>query len=820
MRKNQVQFTIGVMMLLLGVVGLFGQTSNWATLGSDGRLHYKTDANGNRIIDFSSAGYGGGGVSLPNVPVRVTLNPSGGDDTAAIQSAINAVSAMPIGSDGFRGAVQLAAGTFSVSSTLHISASGVVLHGNGSGPGGTVINMTGDPFLFLSIAGSGSTQNVGSSVPIIDPYVPSGASSLTVSNASNFHAGDTVLVRRPVTSGWIHFMGMDTLVRDGQPQTWISAGSTITTDRVITAVSGNVITVDVPLTDSFDSQFVSPPGASIVKYNFPGRISQVAAEGFSVIAVPKNVDITQPQYEGLSVSAVLNAWVRDVTFQDTQNTITVSTNVKQMTFDNVIVNHTAPHSGDGPADFALSGTQLLANKCSVLGLGSNVWAAVTQSRVTGPVALLNFHSDDRGFDPHQRWATGLLCDNCSFPNSHTSDKAGVAYSNRGILGSGQGWDAGWSVAWNVNSKFFTIQQPPGSQNFCVGCVGTVLTQAQPGTSSPLLPNGIYDSFGTPVTPSSLYLQQLLERKGPQAVINIGYLDYLKSIDSVAPVTTASISPSPNGNGWNNSDVTVTLSSTDNESTGGTGAQQISFSASGAQSVGATVVSGGSTSFTINKEGITTVTFFGTDFAGNVETAKTVSIKVDKTPPAISALRTPASNGNGWNNSDVSVAFQCADAVSGLAADSPPAPIVLSAEGANQSASGACTDLAGNTASATIGGINIDKTPPSMVCGAVPNHLWPPNHKLVPVNISVTVSDALSGPNGFTLTSAINSEPDSGLGDMQGFVVGSAPISGLLRAGRLGSGAGRVYAFTYNGTDRAGNSASCTTNVSVPHDQGQ
>jgi len=334
-----------------------------------------------------------------------------------------------------------------------------------------------------------------------------------------------------------------------------------------------------------------------------------------------------------------------------------------------------------------------------------------------------------------------------------------------------------------------------------------------------LPNGIYDSFGTPVTPSSLYLQQLLERKGAQAVINIGYLDYLKSIDSTAPATTASLTPSPNGNGWNNSDVTVTLNSTDNESTGGTGAQQISYSASGAQSLGATVVPGASTSFTISTEGITTVTFFGTDFAGNVEAAKTISIKVDKTPPTIRATRTPAQNGNGWNNSDVSVAFQCSDAVSGLAVGSPPTPIVPSAEGANQSANGACTDLAGNTASATIGGINIDKTPPSIVCETVPSQLWPPNHKLVPVNISVTVSDALSGPDGFTLSSAINSEPDSGLGDMQGFVVGSATMSGLLRAERLGSGAGRVYAFTYNGTDRAGNTASCTTNVSVPHDQG-
>src|SRR5262249_22380026 len=37
-----------------------------------------------------------------------------------------------------------------------------------------------------------------------------------------------------------------------------------------------------------------------------------------------------------------------------------------------------------------------------------------------------------------------------------------------------------------------------------------------------LPNGIFDSLGTPVTPSSLYLAQLCERLGPPALTNIGY----------------------------------------------------------------------------------------------------------------------------------------------------------------------------------------------------------------------------------------------------------------------------------------------------------
>src|SRR6516164_6285492 len=50
-------------------------TSSWVFVGSDGQLHYKTDSQGNRIMDFSWAGYKGGGVPLPSVPVQQTLSP-------------------------------------------------------------------------------------------------------------------------------------------------------------------------------------------------------------------------------------------------------------------------------------------------------------------------------------------------------------------------------------------------------------------------------------------------------------------------------------------------------------------------------------------------------------------------------------------------------------------------------------------------------------------------------------------------------------------------------------------------------------------------
>ena len=60
-------------------------------------------------------------------------------------------------------------------------------------------------------------------------------------------------------------MQMDDLVRDGRPQTWIRAGGRITEERTIASIAGNRITLDAPLSDSFDSRYLNPPGTIVVK---------------------------------------------------------------------------------------------------------------------------------------------------------------------------------------------------------------------------------------------------------------------------------------------------------------------------------------------------------------------------------------------------------------------------------------------------------------------------------------------------------------------------------------------------------------------------
>jgi len=480
---------------LLGACALHAQAiSEWAYGEADHRLYYKYDPHGNRIMDFSSAGYRAGGVKLPSASTAQRLIPASGDNTARIQAAL----------DNATGAVVLAAGDYEIAGTLSITRRGVVLRGEK----GAGIRLTGKPHRFLEIHGEGTWREEGPAAPVLDAYVPAGASTFRVSGASAFHAGDRVLVLRPVTAEWVHFMGMDTLVRDSQ-QT-IHAGRVIRTDRVVESVDGDRVTLDVPLSEALDSQFTA---ASLVRYTFPGRITEVGVEGLRIEARFEDVPITGLQYAALRMDAVEDGWARDLDIRETQNGIVIGPGAKRLTLTNLRITHSAAHSGSAAAvDFAVQGTQILLDRCRVTGEGT--WPVVTQSEVTGPLVVLNFTADHGGVAPHQGWATGVLVDGGKFPGG-TEGRPGLAFSSRATAGSGHGGDIGWAVAWNVSSPFLLVQQPPGALNWCIGCTGTPVTIGS-------TPNGIFDSPGKMVDPASLYLQQLHDRLGPDAVRNIGY----------------------------------------------------------------------------------------------------------------------------------------------------------------------------------------------------------------------------------------------------------------------------------------------------------
>jgi len=197
-----------------------------------------------------------------------------------------------------------------------------------------------------------------------------------------------------------------------------------------------------------------------------------------------------------------------------------------------------------------------------------------------------------------------------------------------------------------------------------------------------------------------------------------------AIDRTPPTTTIS---APNM--WVNDAVTVTLSPYDGLSDVDTTHYRVDGGAlqDGVQ-------------FTLGSEGVHEVDFWSVDNAGNVETEHHATIRIDRTRPSISASQSPAKNANGWNNTDVTVSFECDDDLSGVASCS--AAQVLDAEGADQPATGHATDVAGNTAETTTQ-VSIDKTPPTISAHVdrAPNaHHWYDAN----VFVDFTCHDDLSG----------------------------------------------------------------------------
>ncbi len=507
-------------------------TSQWVYPGPDGKLVYKTTPAGDKIMDFSSAGYMGGGVALPDVPVKATVKPSGGrDDTADIQAAIAQVAAMPL-VGRFHGAVLLESGTFTCSRTIALSAGGVVLRGSGSGKGGTTIKMVGGKHGAFSIGGgrgpvvTPDTADDSAAAPdetvpspgaartsIADAYVPAGTTSFSVASAKGFAVGDTISIQRPTTTAWTKLMGMDTLNRAGGGQKWLGTRAGVQ-QRKITAISGNQLTVGIPLADSYDAKYLNPPGTTVAKVQPTSRTSQVGIERLHVQCPPLETAYGQAPYSGVQIAGD-DCWVKDVYFEETMNT-TKETG-KRITLQEVVVKHTYPNLGASkPTDFSIESTQILLDRCEITG--DNMYFVWTASLDPGPNVLLNCTFRGRGsrIQPHMRWSTGMLVDNCSVPDG------GIDFANRGVAGSGHGWTMGWAVAWNCLAKTYVIQTPPGSANWAIGCIGQRDQTARYFDTAPLLPEGFFDSHGAPVAPQSLYLAQLSQRLGPQAIKNIGY----------------------------------------------------------------------------------------------------------------------------------------------------------------------------------------------------------------------------------------------------------------------------------------------------------
>ncbi|MCX7569465.1 Ig-like domain repeat protein [Tumebacillus sp. DT12] len=216
-----------------------------------------------------------------------------------------------------------------------------------------------------------------------------------------------------------------------------------------------------------------------------------------------------------------------------------------------------------------------------------------------------------------------------------------------------------------------------------------------------------------------------------SVDNAGNVEEKKTIevliDEQAPVTAAD---APQG--WQNADVTVTLTATDDLS----GVDKTFYSVDGGEFVEGTTVS-------ITEPGTHKVTFYSVDKAGNIEAKKTIEVPIDELPPV-----TTSDIQDIWTNQDVPVTLTATDDLSGVkttyysvdgAAEQEGTSFTVTGEGIH-TVTFYSVDNAGNIEQANTAEVKIDKTAPTVTLAPLKSE-YVMGDKLT---LSYTATDNLSG----------------------------------------------------------------------------
>lgn len=487
--------------------------------GIDGALKYLSDYRGNTIPDFSNAGYMGGGVSNPNANLAEILYPdeNAEDDTERIQAAIDRVSALPL-INGLRGAVLLKKGSYKIGSFLAIRADGVVLRGEGANQEGTILTAIGKTVRSLiQIAGSGNPSEVtGASVSIVDNYVPVGSRSFNVENANGFNVGDAIMVVRHGNADWIAEIGMDDIaLRPGDPEAtkqWNPFD--LHFDRIITSITGNLITVDAPIVNSIETLW---GGGRIYRYSDEKRISNAGVEDIMAVSAFDSsitaVEGGESYYSDMEHASCMveitnakNIWVKNLkSYHFSQHCVLVGRGTKWVTVEKCENYEMVGIIAGGTRDvFPLLGQLALVKDCYTEGARH---AYYVSSRVCGPNVFLDCTSEKEygASEPHQRWSVGGLYDNV---------RSTILVQDRQWMGSGHGWSGANYLLWNTVGNF-CVQKPPTAQNYAIGSTGVMTNGSFPPRAEGYLEVGQF------VDMRSIYLEQLYGRLGSQAIDAIG-----------------------------------------------------------------------------------------------------------------------------------------------------------------------------------------------------------------------------------------------------------------------------------------------------------
>jgi hypothetical protein len=480
-----------------------------------GQLRYASDSSGNRIPDFSQAGYYRGDSVIPYLPVLVTMRPVDGDNSRRIQKALDSLAALPADAQGRRGTVLLSAGRYELEEEINIRASGIVLRGVGDGEdetsntilvgkgldssaGSCIVRVTGT-------ATSGWKDEIdGTRTKITDGFVPVGARSFRVQHAKKYSPGDNIIIFHPSTQQWID--RVDGGGTDTDPG-WMPGEVDIVYKREVVAVNGDQLTVDIPLYDHLDKKLSQ---CYVYKYNPKGLLRNVGVEHLRIDIQTKNGEDEQHANYGIYFSCVQDCWAKQVTTLHFVRAGIITSTADRVTVDSCrALSPVSKITGERRYNFCVSGysNNILFSHCTATEARH---AFVSNGCGTASGIVFRNSSADinhTASESHRMWSQGMLYDNVVFTDNRKI--TALALYNRGNYGIGHGWSATHSVAWNchVIKGRIVIQKPPTGQNYSI-CSGDTVDGKGPFEH----PAGYIEGTGQiPLIPS-LYEAQLQERR--------------------------------------------------------------------------------------------------------------------------------------------------------------------------------------------------------------------------------------------------------------------------------------------------------------------
>jgi hypothetical protein len=483
-------------------ISSFRITAKWQSkfvkLNDKGGLEYFPDEKGNIIPDFSMVGYYSGDKEIPDVAVVRTISPSA-DAEKQISDAISAIAKMPLDKKGFRGALLLKKGVYSIAGSIRIETSGIVLRGEGEETKLIAAGTVNRPLIDITGAGT-ITEVAGTRTSITDEYVPVGTRSFHVASSQGYKAGDRIIVFRPGTDKWIHDLKMDQIAERNGTNQWKPQEYNLKFERVITRIEGNKISIDNPIVLAMETAY---GGGEIFKYDFKGRISHVGVENLSCESEYLSDTAENHSWDAIHFDKIENGWVQNVTAKYfAYSCVHLSSLAKNISVLNSnCFDHKSVITGSRRYSFCNEGQLNLFVNCHTTD-GRHDF--VTQARTCGPNVFYNCTAKRTHADigPHHRWSSGTLYDNIVTDGD-------INIQDRGNYGSGHGWVGATQVVWNCTVRKAAVQSPwVNGKNYCIGLKG----EKAAGRFADR-PDGEWEGQNKEgLQPKSLYLAQLKARR--------------------------------------------------------------------------------------------------------------------------------------------------------------------------------------------------------------------------------------------------------------------------------------------------------------------